>query len=96
VPTTAVALLAMQDRPRSAAVERSVAWLRDSRLKEPSATALAMATIALRVHGQAVDDVEVRLAADADRAERIGNLHALAMMLYALTADRHGLTAFHV
>ena len=96
VPTTAVALLAMQDRPRSAAVERSVAWLRDSRLKEPSATALAMAAIALRIHGQPVDDVEVRLAGDVERAERVGNLHALAMMLYALTADRHGLRALHV
>jgi hypothetical protein len=96
VPTTAVALLAMQDRARSAAVDRSVAWLRDSRLKEPSASGLAMAAIALRVHGQPVDDVEVRLAEDVDRAERIGNLHALAMMLYALTATRHGLRAFHV
>jgi hypothetical protein len=38
----------------------------------------------------------VRLAADVDRAERIGNLHALAMMLYALTAARHGLRAVHV
>jgi len=96
VPTTAVALLAMQDQPHVPAVERSVVWLRDSRLKEPSATALAMATIALRVHGQPVDDVEVRLAADVDRAERVGNLHALAMMLYALTASVHDARSLRV
>ena len=96
VPTTAVALLALQDRPHVPAVERSVVWLRDSRLKEPSASALAMAAIALRVHGQPVDDVEVRLAGDADRAERIGNLHAMAAMLYALTASVHGVKSLRL
>lgn len=96
VPTTAVALLALQDRPHVPAVERSVVWLRDSRLKEPSASALAMAAIALRIYDQPVDDVEVRLAADVDRAERVGNLHALATMLYALTASVHGVKSLRL
>ncbi len=90
VPTTAIALIAMQDRPRTAAVERSVSWLRDSRLKEPSATALALASIALRIHGLPVEDVDMRLADDVDRAVRLGNVHALAMMLYALSSSMHG------
>jgi hypothetical protein len=96
VPTTALALIALQDRSQTAAVERSVAWLYDARLKEPSATALSLAAIALRLHGHPVDDVERRLTEDLDRAIRVGNLQALAMMLYALTADRHQASSLRI
>ena len=96
VPTTAIALLAMRDRRQSAAVERSVAWLRDARSKEPSATALSLASLALRVYGLPVEDVEARLAEDVDRAIQLGNVQALAMMLYALTAPTHGVKALLV
>src|SRR5207244_1145876 len=96
VPTTALGLIAMQDRRQTPAVERSLAWLRESRVKEPSAVALALTAIALRIHDVVVDDVETRLAGDIERAERMGNLQALAMMLYALTAERHGAKALRV
>jgi hypothetical protein len=96
VPTTALALIALQDRANTAAVERSLAWLRAARLKEASATALSLAAIGLRLYGQPVDDVERHLTDDIDRAMRVGNLHALAMMLYALTADRHHASGFRL
>ena len=85
VPTTALALIALQDRRETPQVERSLGWLREGRLKEASAMALALTAICFRIYGLTGDDVEARLADDLDRAERMGNLQALAMMLYALT-----------
>ena len=96
VPTTALALIALQDHRSAVEVERSVGWLREARLKEPSAMALALTAIWLRLYGLPADDVEARLADDLDRAERVGNLQALAMMLYALTATEHQVKAFRV
>src|SRR5688572_1897262 len=96
VPTTALGLIALQDRRAASEVVRSVTWLREARLKEPSAMALSLTAIWLRLYGLPGDDVEARLAGDLERAERVGNLQTLAMMLYALTADRHGASAFRV
>ncbi len=92
VPTSAIALLALQDRPGDPMVRRSVAYLSGAAASERSAMALAMASLCLRAYGrpaEEIDSVDDRLAADLDRAERVGNLMALAMALYALSADRH-------
>ena len=94
VPSTAIALVALQDRRAVPAVNSSLAWLSGARSSEPSATALALAAIGLGVNGIEANDVEARLAGDLDRVERIGNLQAMAMMLYVLTADRHRMAAF--
>ena len=51
--------------------------------------ALSLAAIALHIHGQQVDAVEERLLQDLDRAERLGNVQALAVMLFALTLADH-------
>lgn len=96
VPTTAAALIALQDRRNDPAVDRAVKYLDGARLKEPSAMALALAAVSLRLFGLPVDDVDEHLAADVERAERIGNLQALAMALYALSAPRHDVKALRV
>ena len=96
VPTTALGLIALQDRRRLPAVERSLAWLDQARLKEPSAMAMALASICFRIYGMAPDDVDARLAGDVDRATRVGNLQSLATMLYALTATQHHARALRV
>jgi hypothetical protein len=96
VPTTAIGLIALQDRRAEPAVERSLAWLERSRVSEPTAIALSLASIALRIHAKPTDEVDARLEGDAARAERIGNVQALAMMLYALTAGRRGPEAFTI
>jgi len=95
-PTTALGLMALQDRRDLAVVTRSLAWLRGGPLREPSAVALALTAVTFQIFGVSDDDVEARLAADADRAERFGNLQALAMLLYALTARQHAAKAFRV
>jgi hypothetical protein len=96
VPTTALGLIALQDRRAEAVVGRSLAYLTQARVKEPSAMALALTALCLRIYDRAADDVEARLAEDADRAERTGNLQALAMLVYALSATQHGAKAMRV
>ena len=96
VPTTAVGLMALQDRPTDPGVKRTLTFLDGARLAESSAMALGLATIALRLHGRPVEDVEERLADDVARAERMGNLQSLALALYALSGARHQMKAFHV
>ena len=58
--------------------------------------ALALVALCLRILGRSVQDVEERLAGDVDRIERIGNLHTMAMAIYALEAGRHGARALRV
>jgi hypothetical protein len=96
VPTTAVALLALHDRPTDPAVVRSLAYLRRSRLAESGALALSLARIALGVYGFEAHDVEMALAREWARSAFLGNLHAIALALYALTNARSGFEAFRV
>jgi hypothetical protein len=96
VPTTALGLIALQDRRGEAVVERSLAYLTQARVTEPSAMALSLTLLCFRIYDRPGDDVEARLAGDVDRAERIGNLQALAMLVYALSATQHGAKALRV
>jgi hypothetical protein len=96
VPTTALGLMALQDRRTEPAVGRALAWLGESKLKERSGVALSLAVLCLRIYGMPAADVESGIAADVDRAERVGNLQAIAMMLYALSTDKHDVTALRV
>lgn len=95
VSTTALGLLALQDR-RTPVVDRSLAYLERARLNEPTAMALSLTALCLRTFGRPVQDVEESLAHDVSRLERRGNLHALAMAAYALAGDRERGNAFHV
>jgi hypothetical protein len=96
VPTTAVGLMALQDRAADPAVKLTLAYLERARLTEASAMALGLTAISLRLHGRPAADVEERLAGDVERAERVGNLQTLAMALYAISAEQHQVRAFRV
>jgi hypothetical protein len=96
VPTTALALLALHDRPTEPNVVRGVAYLKANQLAEPGALALALARIALGVFGVDAQDVEAALAREWDRSAFIGNLHATAIALHALTGATSGFEAFRV
>lgn len=89
VPTTAVGLLALQDRKDTATVTQSLAWLRAQRLSESGTMTLALVSVALRLFGEPADDVDERLATVVNASEGSGHLHAVAMALYALCAARH-------
>jgi hypothetical protein len=89
VPTTALALLALQDRREHPLVQRSLEYLIQRRLSEPAGMALSLTSICLRVYGIAATDVEERLAALSERHSFFNNLHISAMALYALTGPEH-------
>jgi hypothetical protein len=96
VPTTALALMALQDRPADAVVQRSMAALTARRLTERSPFALSLASIALRLHGAPSDAVDAALEESTGRAERTGNLQAIAMAAYVLSSAQHNLDALRV
>jgi hypothetical protein len=96
VSTTALGLIALQDRRADPVVARSLSYLDRVRLNEPSAMALALTSVCLRLYRLPADDVEKRLADDVDRAERLGNLQSLAMALYGVSAPQHEARALRV
>jgi hypothetical protein len=96
VSTTAAGLLAMQDRRPEECVVRSLEYLDRHRLAEPSAMALGLTLIALRVFDLPHDDVRDALLAQWERTAFLGNSHLTAVALYALAGKPAGGEALHV
>jgi hypothetical protein len=63
-PTTALALLALQDRRDQPAVIRSLAFLESHWADEPSLIALGLSHICLSVYGRPVNEIEDQLRTD--------------------------------
>lgn len=84
VPTTAIALLALQDRPATGALESAVKLLERDALVELSSMALALATLALATWGRTVPEFSKALERQLTTTAEIGSLLGLAMGLYAL------------
>ena len=90
VPTTALALLSLQDRESLPEVARSVAFLEREATSERSGTALALALMALRAYGRSTAAVRDTLVAQLPTTLGLGKIASAAMSLYALSeADRH-------
>ena len=98
VPTTAIALLALQSRREEPAVVRSLAFLESHWSDEPSPLALGLSLICLHTYGRPVEAIRSRLqaventraekaAARSDSPRQLENLHALAVALTALSLD---------
>jgi hypothetical protein len=96
VPTTALALLAMQDRRDDPIVAKSLQYLQKDAATERSAPALALSLICLRVFGVQNTSFEKELIPRLDLSRALGSTVALAMSLYALAETRHGMAAFTV
>jgi hypothetical protein len=94
VPTTALALLALQDKRDHPAVAKSFAWLSRNRLAEVSAMALSLVAIALTVYRASADDVIDRLVETWERTSFLKNHHLAAAALYGITAPLHHARAF--
>ena len=91
IPTTALSLLALQDHPSHEAVLRSQAYLEKDALSERSSLALSLALVALRVLGRPTDSVASALVEQLPTTMALGNLHAMALALYALGTDHAAL-----
>jgi hypothetical protein len=94
VPTTALALVAMQDHRDDPTVVRSLQYLQKDIGTERSAPALAFAVVCLRVFGVDVVPFEQELMSRLDLSRAMGSTVALASSLYALAETRHGMAAF--
>lgn len=88
-PTTAVALLALQDRRSTAAVQESLTMLVEHQTSERGAMTLALVSICLNIFGLSTDAVDTALMDAAERSESSGNLLATAMALFALSFEHH-------
>jgi hypothetical protein len=96
VPTTALALLALQDRREHPSIQKSLDYLVQQRLSEPAGMALAITSICLRVYGVSAPDVDERLATLAGQQRFFNNLHITAMALYSLTGRDHDVEDFRL
>jgi hypothetical protein len=85
VPTTALGLLAMQDRRDHTVVVRSLAHLEKDLVNERSAVALALAAIALRVYRAPEAEALRLLDAALPASVQLGSVLGMAMGLYAMT-----------
>ena len=96
VPTTALALLALQDHQDHPSVKKGLDYLVRHRLAEPAGMALSLTSICLRVYGVTAPDVDERLAALAERHSFFSNLHIAAMAHYSLTGQHHDVKEFRL
>jgi hypothetical protein len=98
VPTTAIALLALQRRRDEPAVVRSLAFLESHWNDEPSTLALGLSLICLRTYGRPTDAIRSQLLALASKRTELAaapsggtqepqNSHALAVALTALAPE---------
>jgi hypothetical protein len=94
VATTAIALLALQDRRSEPVVARSLAYLEDHALTQASGMSLALSLICFHVFKLDPDALQRRLAAQWRDRQFLGNVHVTAMALYALNHVQHGTSAF--
>lgn len=93
VPTTAVVLLALQDRRRRAEVERALGYLLSAWPHELAGLALALSLLCFRTYALPTADVETALATAWQKSEFLGNQAVAAMVRYALTTGMHGTNA---
>ncbi len=93
VPTTALALLALQDRRSHAVVQRSLDWLAEHATTEPAAMALSLAILCLQAFGRPVDAPRALLVEQQARTDFLGNVHLMSMALVALVAADRRSTA---
>jgi hypothetical protein len=84
VPTTAVALLALQDRPGEAPVQRSLAFLSAQAGWERSSYSMSLARIALNVVGIGDGSLEESLTQQVSTTCDMGNQLGSAQALYTL------------
>jgi hypothetical protein len=84
IPTTAVGILALQDKPAKTYVADAIRFLEREALTEPSTTALALSALALAAVDRPASGVLDALVAHTDAAIAFGNAAALGMAAHAL------------
>lgn len=84
VEATAVALMALQDEPKTPLIMRSVEWLRGETANLRAGSSLAWSILSLFLFGIPVSDLKSRLAAQVDDPFQIRNNATLAVAALGL------------
>jgi hypothetical protein len=84
VEATAIALLALQDEPRTSVIESSLAWLKHQAPSVESASSLAWSILSLFVYQQPIQELKTKLAAIVGDGSEMRNNATLATALLAL------------
>jgi hypothetical protein len=93
VPTTALGLLALQDKHENPVVQRGLAFLDSHWESESSGTALALTLICLRIYGRPTVELESALVRQWERTRFLGNVATTAMADCALDRQSSALIA---
>jgi hypothetical protein len=96
LPTTALALLALADRPSMPAVTESLAFLSGRRLAERSGLTLSLARICLQRYGVSSDDLGSTLAETWAATSFMHNVPATALAAIASVTRGDAREPFHV
>jgi hypothetical protein len=96
VPTTALGLLALQDKRENRVVQRGLAFLDSHWNSESSGTALALTLICLRIFGRPTVELESALVRQWERTRFLGNVATTAMANCALDRQSSALVALSV
>jgi hypothetical protein len=94
VSTTALVLLALQDRRARPEVRQSVEYLLRQWPHEPAGMALGLSLHCFRVYALPTEEVEAALATAWQTSAFLGNHSVIGMVRCALTAGMHGPNAF--
>jgi hypothetical protein len=94
VPTTALGLLALQDRKDLFEVTHSLGWLTRSWTSEVSGIATSLSIVAMGCYGLQVEAIKQALCNVIAKNGTPENITTAAMVLYALTGTRHEYEAF--
>jgi hypothetical protein len=96
IPTTALGLIALQDKRHLPVVERSLAFLEEHWMKEQSGIALALSLLCFRIYARPTADVEEAMVRQWSRTKFLGNMATTAMACCALNEDSGALAALTV
>jgi hypothetical protein len=96
VPTTAIGLLAMQDRRDDPVVVKSLEFLKANAHTEPTTEALGLTMICFSIYGVPTEAIRKQLAPATEISLTREHILGLAMALYAVGDGTHGMAAFKV
>lgn len=84
VEATAVALMALQDGPKTSLIMRSLEWLKEETANLRAVSSLAWSILCMFLFGIPVNDLKCRLATQTAEVSRIQNNSTLAIAALAL------------
>jgi hypothetical protein len=96
VPTTAITLMAMQDRRDDPVVVKSLEFLKTNAHTEPTTEALGLTMTCFSIYGLPTEAIRKQIQPAIEISRVREHVLGLAMALYAVGGGTHGMDAFRV